>query len=138
MTKYGSGISSTVGTLNLGVRAGSFPIRLMRVEIVSAGGSGVTYTVTRYSASTLSAGSSITPFPLRSDAPASSATSRSGLPTGTATVLKTSTVGAGFIELTYEPPGSLIVPPGSAIGVNNAFGYMILIYYDEIRLQGGF
>lgn len=123
--------------LTLGVKAGIYPIKILNIEIQTSAGS--TITITEYAAATLSAGSAITPNPLRFAAPAASSTARSGAPTGTSTLLKTSGGTSPVGSNPYTPPASLILPSGSAIGVVSAgTTYFIIINFDELEIQPGY
>lgn len=133
-----SGVGNTA--LTVGVKAGIYPIKVILVDI-TGGNSVNSWTITEYAAATLSAGSAITPFPLRFGAPAASSTARSGSPTGTATVLKgipaAVPVAAGA-TIQYTPPASLILPPGAAIGATNTTSSLVIIYFDELEIQPGY
>lgn len=130
--------SSTSVALTLGVKAGIYPIKIVSIEayIVSAGG---ILTITEYAAATLSAGSAITPYPLRFGAPAASSTARSGAPTGTSTLLRTSGNAPPVGPYLYTPPSSLILPAGAALGVAHTGGtYFVIVVFDELEIQPGY
>lgn len=137
MTTYAVQTSGNgTAALTLGVKAGTLPIKLVSIEITSGGGN---YTITEYASATLSAGSALTPFPMRSVAPAASSTARTGSPTGTSTVLKASggNVASGTV-ITYQTPVSLVLQPGSAIGATITLGFLMVIYFDELEIQPGY
>jgi hypothetical protein len=141
MTVYGAEVSGGgvgTGSLTVGIKAGIYPIKLISI-LLTVGTTASDYAVTMYSGATLSAGSVITPFPLRGGAPAASATARSGAPTGTSTPLKvTGANNAANTVLTYTTPANLIIPSGSALGVVLNPSWLIIVYFDELEIQPGY
>jgi hypothetical protein len=142
MTTYAAELGGPGTTvLAVGVKAGIYPIKILRVEMTMGTTTGTIPIITVYSSATLTAGSALTPFALRFGAPVASATARSGSPTGTATVLTSSVPFTGSAAMpAYVPPASLILPPGSAIGATSSSGNLglIIIYFDELEIQPGY
>jgi hypothetical protein len=142
-----------VGVPSIGVLAGTYPIRIARVEFWgyaqnSTGAVAVNTQVNNVAGASFTGGTAITSLPMRGGAPPSTATVKYGYSGmgGTRTYLTILTAGgsAGGSLSSYTFPFDYIVPPGGAIDVassgtlTNQFAWCVIIYYEELRLAWSF
>lgn len=132
------------------VRAGSFEVRIGRIEIsrrdVWDSRDAIIPKITRYASGTISGGSALPIEPLRQGAPAATATARGGEPvtvSGTGTQL-TGLAGTTSGTVTYEFPFDCTLSPGAVLLVD--FGFyligdpstvinLITVSFEELRLS---
>jgi len=143
-----SGASYVTGNLTL--HANNIrPARIIKCEITAAYGAG---TLTYYAGGSLSGGSTVTPFPLRGGAPASTQTVKSitpsGTPSGTPTLLTEFIAGSYSMDGpsgttvfhsgtgSYTFPADFIVTAGDALDMvcGGEGGFVALLYYEELKL----
>lgn len=132
------------GSLNnnyITVKAGAvLPIKLGRVDISMGGAGG--FTVYMYTGGgAITGGSTFTPIPLRSAAPAAGVTSKVGATaiSGTANIFTSPTLAAGTAQ-SWSSPASVVIPAGSStvIGVLLSGTGVATIYVDELEIIPGF
>ncbi len=142
------------GGSGLGVLAGTYPVRISKIEfwgsrvVGGTTGTQIVYaSVTHCAGASFSGGTSITPLPMRGGAPPSTATVKYGYSSvsGTKsflTIISTGSPGPSGSPSTanYTFPFDYILAPGSAIDVNgggtldNTYNWAINIFYEELRL----
>lgn len=134
------------GTLYLAIRAGSFEVKINRVEYGVLGGQGsILPALYRYAGSTISGGTALTPPPLRQGAPAATATARMGALTlaGTQSYFThiSAALGGGSMS-NYTPAYDITISPGSAFVMaggyanqgNGTITFAMNAYFEELRL----
>ena len=143
----------TSGSPTLGVAAGTYPVRIVRIEFFGAQGIPPNSTpayayVYNYTGASFSGGTTITPVPMRGGAPPSTATAKYGYTSlsGTKSFLTIISTGGGSGASTtsYTFPFDYILPPGSALStdgqitLNTSVAWAVAIYYEELRLASSF
>lgn len=149
------GGGSTVGGF-MGLKAGIYSIRINSVHYTifhyypDTNTFAISWYVNRVAGATMSGGSAMIPTPLRSGAPAASATAaQNGSVTFSGTVVTLQTLGTGGSGYgsdtqIYQPPLDVTLRPGEAFYTNGWVGnatatptYAILptIYFEELRLD---
>lgn len=127
MTTYVAGGQRSATNGDVGVKAGTYPIRIATIAAPTSGAGG--YFIYLVSSITLSGGTSVTPVPLRAGAPASTATCQVGAATvsGSSLSLDVATSAA------WTPAFDLIVAPGAGIKVTVGASAYVIFYFEEIR-----
>lgn len=122
--------------------SGTLAVKILNVDLIST--AFFYYSINVYTGGgTLTGGSTITPIPLRSGAPAASATVKSAVTavSGTAHAFVSSKGVAANATESFVPKGSLILGGGSnvvfAVSLPGSSAD-VYVYFDEQRLQGGF
>jgi hypothetical protein len=143
------------GGSGLGVLAGTYPVRIARIEFwadfYSGGTSPPQQTfayVSNYSGASFSGGTTLTALPMRGGAPATTANVKYGYTSVSGTKSFITVLNAGNSDgptvTTYTFPFDYILPTGSAIDVNGGgtlttdYNWAIAIYYEELRLAWAF
>lgn len=147
------------GVWGLGILAGTYRLRLVKVEGIStAGQASPSAWISRYSGATLHGATSATCVPMRQDGPSATATASyttavfsspnytpsGSAPSGTATILSYIAGVAAPGVASYEFPLDLTVSPGSALWFSlippgtsySNSGYWLAylnVYFEELR-----
>jgi hypothetical protein len=126
----GSPAASTFVCIKAGV---TLPVKIIQVAILAFSGA---VTISLYTGGgTITGGSTPTPVPLRSNAPAALSTVRVGATaiSGTANTLQVGST-------TYSPPQSLILGAGAVtvLAISSTATLNAAIYFDELEIQPGY
>lgn len=129
----------TTTSASLAVKANTFGIRIVKLELVSNASSTNpgSFGASKYLSSTLSGGTTVVPSSLRDSASSSTTTAKSGsTPSGTAISLAAQFGISGTVS--YQFPSDLILNPGNVFSVSfsgsGGFSFLIIIYFDEEHL----
>jgi len=137
--------SSTTYQKNLYLKANTNPLKIVSVTAYGGSPSGwtdVVWNLSRFTGSSPTGGTTLTPFSLRDGAPATTATSRYSITgiTGTESVIVSSFASGDLVV--YTPPFELTIAPGNALfyGTTSGSGniYIIEIVYEELRVPGSY
>lgn len=134
----------------MALKAGTYEIKIVRVEVVNVDTSATWVYFQRHSGSTLSGGSAVSIYPMRHASPTSTASARAGdglsfsgseerfteVIVGGAPFTTPSGNHTGSGNLTFEPPLDLTIAPGTVFEVDGLDDEKkVTIYFEELRLS---